>query len=72
MAIDKQLGTESNPDVRTQGSAVEVFPDTTREDQIAEAAQIIINKKTLQHTITMKLFAIALLVLAVTASRHTA
>ena len=45
MAIDKQLGTESNPDVRTQGSAVEVFPDTTREDQIAEAAQILRDKE---------------------------
>ena len=45
MAIDKQLGTESNPDVRTQGSAVEVFPDTTREDQIAEAAQILVDNE---------------------------
>ena len=45
MAIDKQLGTENNPDVRVQGSAVEVFPDTTREDQIREAAQILVDNE---------------------------
>ena len=45
MAIEKQLGTESNPDVRNQGSAVQVFPDTTREDQIAEAAQILVDNE---------------------------
>jgi len=45
MAIEKQLGTENNPDVRVQGASVEVFPDTTREDQIAEAAQILVNNE---------------------------
>ena len=42
MAIDKQLGTEDNPDIRTIGSAVEVQPDTSREDQIRQAAEILV------------------------------
>ena len=42
MAIDKQLGTEDNPDIRTMGSAVEVQPDTSREDQIRQAAEILV------------------------------
>jgi hypothetical protein len=33
MAIEKQLGTEQDPNVRSMGSAVEIQPDTTREDQ---------------------------------------
>ena len=47
MAIDKQLGTEDNPDVRVQGSAVEIPLDTTREDQIREAAEILIENENL-------------------------
>ena len=42
MAIDKQLGTEDTPDIRTMGSAVEVQPDTSREDQIRQAAEILV------------------------------
>ena len=42
MAIDKQLGTEDNPDIRTMRSAVEVQPDTSREDQIRQAAEILV------------------------------
>ena len=45
MAIDKQLGTENNPDVRVQGSAVEIPLDTTREDQIREAAEILVQNE---------------------------
>ena len=47
MAIDKQLGTENNPDVKVQGSAVEIPLDTTREDQIREAAEILIENENL-------------------------
>jgi hypothetical protein len=43
MAIEKRLGTEDNPDIRSMGSAVEVQPDTTREDQIREAAEILVS-----------------------------
>jgi len=42
MAIDKQLGTEDNPDIRSMGSAVEIQPDTSREDQIRQAAEILV------------------------------
>jgi len=41
MAIEKQLGTEDTQ-VRSMGSAVEVQPDTSREDQIREAAEILV------------------------------
>ena len=47
MAIDKQLGTEDNSDVRLQGSAVEIPLDTTREDQIREAAEILVENENL-------------------------
>jgi len=47
MAIDKKLGTEDNPDVRVQGSAVEIPLDTTREDQIREAAEILVENENL-------------------------
>jgi hypothetical protein len=43
MAIEKKLGTEDNPDIKTMGSAVEIQPDTTREDQIREAAEILVS-----------------------------
>ncbi len=43
MAIDKQLGTADNPDIRNTSSAVEIQPDTTREDQIREAAEILVS-----------------------------
>tara|TARA_R100001443_G_scaffold57606_1_gene68283 strand:- start:1827 stop:4313 length:2487 start_codon:yes stop_codon:yes gene_type:complete len=42
MAIDKQLGTEDNLEIRSMGSSVEVQPDTSREDQIKQAAEILI------------------------------
>ena len=43
MAIEKQLGTEDDPNVKVTGSSVEIIPDTTREDQIREAAEILIS-----------------------------
>jgi hypothetical protein len=45
MAIDKALGTEDNPDIKQMGSAVEVMPDTTREDQIRQAAEILVDQE---------------------------
>ena len=42
MAIDKQLGTEDNPEIKSMGSAVEIQPDTSREDQIRQAAEILV------------------------------
>ena len=45
MAIDKALGTEDTPDIKQMGSAVEVLPDTTREDQIRQAAEILVDQE---------------------------
>ena len=45
MAIDKALGTEDNPDIKQMGSAVEGMPDTTREDQIRQAAEILVDQE---------------------------
>ncbi len=45
MEIEKALGTENNPDIRVQGSSVEVMPEETRQDQIANAAQILVNEE---------------------------
>ena len=42
MAIDKQLGTENDPDIKVQGSAVEVQPEVSRNEQIKEAAEILV------------------------------
>ena len=42
MAIDN-LGTNDNPDVKVQGSAVNIVPDTTRDVQIQAAAQILVD-----------------------------
>ena len=45
MAIDKQLGTQDDPDIRRTGSAVEIVPETTRDEQIAAAAQILVDEE---------------------------
>tara|TARA_R100000353_G_scaffold63371_1_gene49699 strand:- start:706 stop:3192 length:2487 start_codon:yes stop_codon:yes gene_type:complete len=42
MAIEK-LGTENDPDVKVQGSAVNIVPDTTRDEQIQAAAQVLVD-----------------------------
>jgi hypothetical protein len=42
MAIDK-LGTNEDPDIKVQGSSVEIVPDTTRDEQIAAASQILVD-----------------------------
>ena len=46
MAIEKrQLGTQDNPDINVGGKAIEVFPETTRQDQIREAAEILVTEE---------------------------
>jgi hypothetical protein len=45
MAVEKKLGTEDNPDIKVQGSAVEIIPDTTRDEQIRQAAEILVNEQ---------------------------
>tara|TARA_R100000426_G_scaffold20138_1_gene17366 strand:- start:797 stop:3283 length:2487 start_codon:yes stop_codon:yes gene_type:complete len=47
MAIDKPLGTENDPNVKNLGSAVEIQPDTSREDQIRAAAEILVSEENL-------------------------
>tara|TARA_R110000787_G_scaffold86248_1_gene183882 strand:+ start:2441 stop:4933 length:2493 start_codon:yes stop_codon:yes gene_type:complete len=45
MAIEKKgLGTEDNPDIMVGGSEIEVFPDPSRQDQIREAAEILVTE----------------------------
>jgi len=46
MAIEKRgLGTEDNPDVMPMGSAMEVEPEMTRNDEIRNAAQILVTEE---------------------------
>ena len=43
MAIEKKgLGTETDPDVMPMGSAMEIEPEMTRNDEIRNAAQILV------------------------------
>ena len=45
MAIERreqQLGTADDPDIIPLGNEVEVVPDPSREDQIREAAEILV------------------------------
>ncbi len=43
MAIEKAgLGTENDPDILPMGNEIEVFPEPSRQDQIREAAEILI------------------------------
>ena len=45
MAIERreqQLGTANDPDIVPLGNEVEVIPEPSREDQIREAAQILV------------------------------
>ena len=45
MAIERreqQAGTADDPDIIPMGNEVEVIPDPSREDQIREAAQILV------------------------------
>ena len=46
MAIEKQgLGTESDPDVMPMGSAMEIEPEMTRNDEIRNAAEILVREE---------------------------
>tara|TARA_R110000850_G_scaffold21324_2_gene62941 strand:- start:1845 stop:4352 length:2508 start_codon:yes stop_codon:yes gene_type:complete len=45
MAIEKKgLGTEDNPDVMPTGSALEIEPEMTRNDEIRNAAEILVRE----------------------------
>ncbi len=46
MAIER-LGTENDPDVKVSGSSIKVEPDVSREEQISNAAQILVNEEEL-------------------------
>jgi len=46
MAIEKQgLGTENDPDVMPMGSAMEIEPEMTRNDEIRNAAEILVREE---------------------------
>ena len=46
MAIEKKgLGTESDPDVMPMGSAMEIEPEMTRNDEIRNAAEILVREE---------------------------
>ena len=45
MAVDKMLGTENDPDIMEQGSAVTDEQEPTREELISDAEPILENEK---------------------------
>jgi len=45
MAVERVLGTENNPDIIETGSEMEIIPDQSREEQINEAANILITEE---------------------------
>lgn len=46
MAIEKEgLGTEDNPDIMPMGSAIEIEPEMTRNDEIRNAAEILVREE---------------------------
>jgi len=45
MAIERRLGTENDPDIMVTGSAVEVFPEPSRSDEIRNAAQLLVSEE---------------------------
>ena len=47
MAIERQLGTENDPDIMVTGSAVEVFPEPSRSDEIRNAAEILVSEESI-------------------------
>ena len=47
MAIERQLGTENNPDIMVTGSEIEVFPEPSREDEIRNAAEILVSEESI-------------------------
>jgi len=47
MAIERRLGTENDPDIMVTGSAVEVFPEPSRSDEIRNAAEILVSEESI-------------------------
>tara|TARA_B100001094_G_scaffold128789_1_gene124831 strand:+ start:181 stop:2664 length:2484 start_codon:yes stop_codon:yes gene_type:complete len=43
MAVERVLGTENDPDIIETGSEIEVVPDKTREEELLEAASIVVS-----------------------------
>ena len=45
MAIERRLGTEENPDIMDNSTAVEIMPEPSRTDEIQNAAQVLVNEE---------------------------
>jgi hypothetical protein len=45
MAIERRLGTEENPDIMDNSTAVEIMPEPSRTDEIQNAAQVLVNEQ---------------------------
>ena len=45
MVIEKKLGTEDNPDIIESSRSVEVIPEKTRQEQIRDAANILVTEE---------------------------
>jgi len=46
MAIEKrELGTQDDPDLMVMGNQVEVFPEPSREDQVRDAAMVLVSEE---------------------------
>tara|TARA_R110000796_G_scaffold239705_1_gene360466 strand:+ start:3099 stop:5591 length:2493 start_codon:yes stop_codon:yes gene_type:complete len=45
MAVERVLGTENDPDIIEFGSEMEITPEQTREEQISEAANILVSEE---------------------------
>lgn len=45
MAIEKKLGTENDPNINNQAKSMEVFPEKTLQEEISDAAQIIVDEE---------------------------
>ena len=47
MAVERVGGTPETPEVREMGSSVSVFPEQTRQQQIQNAAEILVSDDSL-------------------------
>ena len=45
MAIERRLGTEDNPDIMDNSTAVEIMTEPSRTEEIENAAQILVNEE---------------------------
>ena len=42
MVVEKKLGTEDNPDIIETGGSIEVIPEKTTQEQLAEALDVVV------------------------------